>query len=207
MADNFIVRQNAMIDTTNESLKDFYEALYAHHIILLYKGGFNQELIRSVLALTESKHGLKNESSLVKSRVTSIIVECMQNICRHAESHYISEGKEEVKIKMKPGIFLVGKNDEEYFIATGNLVQTSHVAKLKTYLDKVNGMNIDDLRKFHKQILRNTDLYGKYGADLGLINIAKISSKSFEYDFRQFDETCSFYSFSTSVSTQGVTIS
>lgn len=191
----------------DDSLKNFYDTLNSHQILLLYKGGFNQELIRSVLALTENRHGLNNEMSIVKNRIMTVIVETMQNVCRHAETYRLSDSEIQGKrIPMKPGIFLICRGQGEYIIATGNLVQSSKIDTLKLYLEKVSNMNMNELRSFHKQVLKSTELYGKFGADLGLINIAKVSCRKFEYDFRHFNNGHDFYSFSAAVSTTGKTI-
>ena len=74
-------------------------------------------------------------------------------------------------------------------------------AKLKKYIEKGSNMGEEEQKKFHKEVLINSELYGKHGANLGLINMARKSHKKFEYDFTKLDDKYFFFSFEISIST------
>ena len=158
----------------------------------MFKGDFTQELINSIVLLIEGLPEVEHEAIIVKKRMSGAVVECLQNICRHGES-VVSPSE------LKPGLLLLRKKDDEYVISIGNNLKTSKVSGLKEYIAKVNGLDDAGLKEFHKDVLVSTELFGKFGADLGLINIARKSSRAFDYDFREVNDTYSFFSFEVSI--------
>lgn len=170
----------------------WFESLQANNILFMFKGDFNQELINSIVQLIEGLPELEQEDIIVRKRMSGAVVECLQNICRHGEN--LSETSD-----LKPGMLLLRKRNGEYVISIGNNIKTSKVSTLRDYIDKVNGLDDAGLKEFHKDVLINTELFGKFGADLGLINIARKSSRDFDYDFREINDTYSFFSFEVSI--------
>ena len=176
------------------NFNQWYDTLNESKMLLMFKGDFNQELVNAIVSLIEGVPEISDEPIFLKTRMSGAIVECLQNICRHGAGFGES-------IKMKPGIILISKGKDEYIIGIGNPILNSKVKSLRYYLDKVNNLDKEELKKFHKEVLVNAELYGKYGADLGLINMARKSHKKFEFDFRQLDDKYTFFSFEIYVST------
>ena len=172
---------------------NWYESLQKNNIIFMFKGDFNQALVNSIVKLVDGLSDLANEGVLARQRMTGTIVESLQNICRHGES---PGGNDTVK----PGILMLRKKENAYVLDIGNNLSTSKVEHLREYIEKINGLDDEGLKKFHTEVLQNTELFGKYGADLGLINIARKSQKGFEYDFRIINDTYSFFSLEVSIS-------
>lgn len=163
------------------------------NLILCFQGDFNQDLVNAILLLAETKHEYNNNEALIKSRVFSVMVECMQNICKYGTA---PESKEE----LKPGIILVGKGDNHFFIQTGNLVMNNEVEKLEKRLSVVTKMNKDELKNFYKKTLKETTLNEKSGAGLGFLNIARKAEK-LSYQFNKINDTVSFFAIEALVST------
>ena len=180
--------------TTYIDFNEWYDALNENNMLLMFKGDFNQELINSIVSLIEGIPEISDEPVVLKTRMSGAVVECLQNICRHGEAY-------DDNIKMKPGIILIRKGEDEYIIGIGNPILASKVEILQQYLDKVNKLDKEGLKNFHKEVLVNAELYGKYGADLGLINMARKSHKKFSFDFRKLDDKFTFFSFEIYIST------
>ncbi len=181
-----------MATLDHQEFNTWFESLQTNNILFMFKGDFNQELINSIVLLIEGLPEIEHEDIIVKKRMSGVVVECLQNICRHGEN--ILESSE-----LKPGMLLLRKKNGDYLISIGNNVKTEKVAKLKDYIAKVNGLDDSGLKEFHRDVLINTELFGKYGADLGLINIARKSNRDFDFDFREIDDTYSFFSFEVSI--------
>jgi len=165
-----------MPEQDHQEFNTWFESFQANNILFMFKGDFNQELINSIVLLIEGLPEVEHEEIIVKKRMSGVVVECLQNICRHGEN--IIDGSE-----LKPGMLLLRKKNGDYLISIGNNVKTNKVSKLRDYIAKVNGMDNTGLKDFHKDVLINTELFGKYGADLGLINIARKSNRNFDFDF------------------------
>lgn len=171
----------------------WYESLQSNNILFMFKGDFNQELVNSIVKVVNGLADMADENVLVKNRMTGTIIECLQNVCRHGESP--EEGS-----MLKPGIILLRKRDDEYILDIGNSLKTKGVSLLQEYIDKVNSMDDEDLKTFHKDVLLKTELFGKFGADLGLINVARKAKRGFRYAFREISDLHSFFSLEVAIS-------
>ncbi len=156
------------------------------NIILCFQGDFNQDLVNAILLLTENGPDVQSSSTMVRARVFSVLVECMQNIRKYGAPTNDSND-------LKPGIVIVCMKDGNYVLKTGNFVMNNEVASLKEKLDKVLSLNKEDLKILHKKVLNETELTEKSGAGLGLISIGR-KSDGFGYQFKNLEGGLSFYS-------------
>ena len=161
------------------------------NLILSFKGDFSQDLVNAILILAEREPDIHNNTALIRGRVFSIMVECMQNICKYGAVN-------EVGTELKPGIVLVGREKGFFFLKTGNLVLNAEAQELKERLDAVKKMSKDELKQYHKDTLKQTQLSEKSGAGLGFISIARKSDK-FDYEFRKLDERVSFFALEVTI--------
>jgi hypothetical protein len=58
-------------------------------------------------------------------------------------------------------------------IRTVNLVNRTNASKLKSYIDKINTMDKEELREFYQKILTNGKISAAGGGGLGILNIAR----------------------------------
>jgi hypothetical protein len=162
------------------------------NIILCFQGDFNQDLVNAILLLTEKSPDAQNSATVVRARVFSVLVECMQNIRKYGAPN---DGSGE----LKPGIVIVCTDKDGYMIKTGNFVDAHDVEPLKNRLDTLQKLNKDELKELHKKVLAETKLSEKSGAGLGLISIAR-KSDGMSYCFRTLNNDTSFYALDVHVS-------
>lgn len=182
-----------MVETQEKAtlLYNWLKECEKENIILSFKGDFNQDLVNAILVLTERGPEVQNSSTIVRSRVFSILVECMQNIRKYGA--VTAESTD-----LKPGIVLVIIKNGNYVLKTGNFINNSDVAALKEKLDKVKALNKEELKSVHKKVLGETELTEVSGAGLGLISIAR-KSDDFAYQFKKINDSISFYSLDIAV--------
>ncbi len=113
------------------------------------------------------------------------MVECLQNISKHADS---LDGKPD-----KRGIVMVSHGKESYNIITGNVIKNEKIASLKSSLETVNSLNKKGLSTLFKKQMLEGRLSDKGGAGLGLINIAKKTGSKLTYQFKELDDEVSFF--------------
>ncbi len=164
----------------------WFEDCERENIILSFKGDFNQDLVNAILLLAERDPGVQGGATLVRARVFSIMVECMQNIRKYGAVN--DSGSE-----LKPGIILVCKDDKGYQVKTGNLILNNEVDALRKRLDGISGLNKDQLKGLHKEVLGKTELTEKSGAGLGLISIAR-KCDQFIPAFKPLNDRVTFFS-------------
>jgi hypothetical protein len=161
-----------------EFVYDFYKTMKAHEITLVYEGEITHQITKAFTSLTESNMSKDLESNTVQRKVFHVMVECLQNISKHADTFanedYSYSGR---------GIFLVSKGADEYSVTTGNVIDNSKIGELKDLLELVNSLDKEGLKELYKTQMIEGRISEKGGAGLGFIDIARKTGKKLEYHF------------------------
>lgn len=165
---------------------EIFRDMQRENLSYIYRGVFTQKITDNILSLAESNLDKAGESSTVKKRVFSIMVEGLQNITRHQDENITTE-------KDKTGIFVIQRKGNNYFITTGNLIDKQHIKKLTGQLDKINSLEKEELKRYYKEVLNETEISKKGGAGLGLIEMARKSGNKLAYDFTGINDIYSFF--------------
>lgn len=168
---------------------EWYDTLEKEDLILSFKGEFNHELVRAILILTESNN---EENGPLQSKVFGVIVECLQNIYKHGADEPKDSG-------LKPGIFLIGKKDYNYFIHVGNMVLNNEVEGLTSKINKLNKLSEAELRSMQQEILKTTALSEEGNAGIGLIYTKRKSKGDLLYKFKPIDDRISFFALTITI--------
>lgn len=169
---------------------DLHQTMLDHNLILVYEGEFTQEITKSVLAMAERNMDSSGEESSIKRKVFNVMVECLQNIVKHAEDIEANHA----------AIFMIGKRDNEYIIVSGNPIENEHIDGLKSKLENINGLDKDGLKALYKDIIKNTEISDKGGAGLGFVDMARKSGNPLEFDFLDMDDKNKFFCLKTTIS-------
>ncbi len=164
-----------------------YKTMKTNEISLVYEGEVTQDITKTFTALTERNLTKSAESNTVQKKVFNVMVECLQNISKHADSLGGDEDEE------RRGIIMVSKGDDSYNIITGNIIKNQKVPELKSSLELINSLDKEGLSSLFKQQIRESTLSDKGGAGLGLIDIAKKSGSKLIYQFKEISEEVSFF--------------
>ncbi len=178
-----------------EFVYEFYKSMKAHEITLVYEGEITHQITKAFTSLTESNMAKEDESGSVQRKVFHVMVECLQNISKHAEDfgseNYLFSGR---------GIFLVSKGDNEYSVTTGNAVDNDRIEELSTMLETINTKDKDELKELYKKQMKEGRLSDKGGAGLGFIDIKRKTGKELEYHFLPINDDTSFFLLTSTIS-------
>ncbi|HBX51838.1 MAG: hypothetical protein A2275_00510 [Bacteroidetes bacterium RIFOXYA12_FULL_35_11] len=178
-----------MADFSNVDLNFAYllfDGMQKDNLGYIYRGHFDQNITDNILLLTESNLEKEEQSSKVRKRIYSIMVEGLQNITRHQEDS--EEASHEYF-----GIFVIQKKEDKYYITTGNVADNANIDTLKRLLEKINSLEKDALKDYYKEVLEEGSLSNKGGAGLGLIDMARKSGNKLIYDFVDVNEKYSYF--------------
>jgi len=171
-----------------EFVYEFYKSMKAHEITLVYEGEITHQITKAFTSLTESNMAKEDEPGTVQRKVFHVMVECLQNISKHADdftsSDFLFSGR---------GIFLVSKGDNEYSVTTGNAVENDRIEELTTMLENINTMDKDELKALYKKQMKEGRLSDKGGAGLGFIDIKRKTGRDLEYHFLPISNDTSFF--------------
>jgi hypothetical protein len=171
---------------------DIYKQMKANDINLVYEGEITHEITKAFTSLAEKKLENEQESTSVQRKVFHVMVECLQNISKHADV-------EERSPYGKRGIFMIYQGEDAYSVITGNMIENSKRKGLEELLERINSMTKEELTQLYKKQIKEGSLSEKQGAGLGFIDIARKTGEKLEYHFIQVDDDYSFFILTTKI--------
>ncbi|MFO7938508.1 MAG: SiaB family protein kinase [Bacteroidales bacterium] len=178
-----------------EFVYDFYRSMKAHEITLVYEGEITHQITKAFTSLTESNMAKESESNLVQKKVFHVMVECLQNISKHADTF----GSDDFLFAGR-GIFMVSKSKNDYHVTTGNVIENTKIDELTSMLENINQLDKDGLKQLYKTQMKEGRLSDKGGAGLGFIDIARKTGNKLDFHFLPIDEASSFFLLTSSIS-------
>ncbi len=165
------------------SIYEIFNSLESDNLSFLYKGQFSDTITDKILSLIEVN--ISNnmvELASLKKKVPFLMVECFQNIVRHA-----------AVLKDEMGFFMIRNVGSSYFIASGNGLMNLNIPLLKTRLEKINSLNKEELKEYYLEILNNEEMSKEGGSGLGLIEMARKSGQKIDFAFYPLNDTFSLF--------------
>lgn len=167
----------------------FFQNLQNDNLCFGYQGTFNDEITNRVIDLSENNINLHVELSKMKNKVSFLMAECFQNIVRHGELN-----KDAVKDSSEStGLFLTRNINDTFIISSGNLIHDNLVDDLSSKLEKVNALDLNELRSTYLDVLTKEGMSEKGGAGLGLLEMARRSKQKLEFAFKKMGKNLSFF--------------
>lgn len=164
------------------------------NIMLAFKGGITSDLLTSLLQAAENKLETVEVTPRVKKKIFNILVECFQNVYHHLDN------PEDFEDITQSAILMVGVEHNDFVIMTGNHIVNNKVQKLKDKIEMVNSMSEDELKALYREVLNNDEITDKGGAGLGIIDIARRSGEKLTFEFKDVNDTHSYFSLKVKVS-------
>lgn len=189
-----MANKNGKVDP-QQFVYELYKQMKSNEVNLAYEGEITHQITKAFTSLTENNMAYASDPNSVQKKVFHVMVECLQNISKHAENPEGKKGKNEGR-----GLFLVSKGNDEYYVTTGNLVPNDKVSTLKEILENINSLDKTGLKKIYKQQIREGRLSEKEGAGLGFIDIARKTGNKLVYKFLPVDDHTSFFVFISTIS-------
>lgn len=172
----------------------FHHTLLEQKISLVYEGEVNQSIVKVFTAMTEKNMSDNDESSKTTKRLYHVMVECMQNICKHSANPLTGED-----VNPGSGIVMLGEKGDFFTLTTGNAIANEKVDQMKATLDEFNALEPAEVKTKYKEMIKASRLSEKAGAGLGFIDIIKKTGNKIEYHFEPMNDVSSFFIFTTKV--------
>jgi hypothetical protein len=168
-----------------KSVSNIYDEMIHNGFSLVYLGEFSHEITKMFTSMAESDMEKQSEEKSVQRKVYHVMVETLQNMNKHSDE--IKEGN------IGSGLFIIGKKDETYYIITSNMVAKKHKDALEQSIITVNNASKEELKEMYKKQIKEGKLSSKGGAGLGLIDIARKTGETLNYQFLQLDNETFFF--------------
>ncbi|MFQ3579958.1 MAG: SiaB family protein kinase [Bacteroidales bacterium] len=181
-------------NSTSQEILDyvygFYKSMEANKVSLIYEGEITHQITKAFTSLTETNMAMEEETTNTQKKVFHVMVECLQNISKHADA---LDAKELAPGSSGRGFFMITKNNDAYSVTTGNIVSKEKVATLSQILENINNMDKEGLKELYKQQIREGRISEKGGAGLGFIDIARKTGNKLEFNFLEINDNYSFF--------------
>ncbi len=180
--------ENVIDEDFTRFAHEFHNTMRQRDLMLAYDGEVTQQLTKAFASLAEQSLDKEEEDNMVKRKVFHVMVECLQNVCKHTDAP-------ETGTPLVPGngIFLVGRAENHYTITTGNIVARDKREGLNDMLEQINELDKDGIKALYKKQLREARLSDKGGAGLGFIDIAKKTGQKIGFSFIDINDKTSFF--------------
>lgn len=176
-----------------EKMLVFRKVLEQEGVILCYCGLVTEQVLLSVGNSLKSKLTLENADKNTARTLFAIFVEQTQNVIRYSVERPGRESREK-SLELAYGLITVGQTEDGmYYVACANLIEKNDVERLQTNLNHIRCMDKDELKALYKRILKGEIPEHSKGAGVGFIDIARKSSRGFEFDFLDFDDERAFF--------------
>lgn len=154
-------------------LTNYYNISLPKEVFVSFKGKGSEKAFAEVLEQADEVLHEQKMRSKIRKKLYHIVVEALQNMHHHAERTHHPES----------ALFILGYDDDFYWIVTGNYVLSSEVETLKKHLAQVNATTPEELKRLYRERLSCGDVSEKGGAGLGIIDIARRSGHALSYEF------------------------
>jgi hypothetical protein len=175
----------------------YYKNMQLNNIIFVYQGEVTADLVSSILQMMENKLDGDGEDKKIKKKVFNVMVECLQNVYHHLDTLEVTSTDD---VNDRTALLMIGKEENDYYVITGNHIFNNRVPQVRDRLEKVNSCDKNELKTLYQSILNEGSLSEKGTAGLGMIDIARKSGQKLGYDFHPVNDKYSFFSLEAKVS-------
>jgi hypothetical protein len=164
-----------------KSYLDFKVRLDEQGAVLTYCGSVSEPVLVALGETLKQRMAERDTDAAVVKRVFSIFIEQVQNIIRYSGER-LPQGQPQAPV-MGGGLIMVGTEDGQYFVVCANFIPEDRVDRLRNRLAHLLTLDKDAIRVYYREKLREPPDEDSLGATVGLIEIARRSSRPLEYDF------------------------
>jgi hypothetical protein len=156
------------------------------NIFLDYRGPLNFEIIDSLLKKLKDSGEFNQLNITTRKRLYSMVVECLENICKHADMKLVNDPSAYSHINVK-------NENGKIIIISGNTVSDTSKTNISARLDHVNNSDETTLRKLYEEKLESDIMSDDKCAGLGFIYMAVKSGNKLSYSFVPMNNDLSYF--------------
>ncbi len=162
----------------NNALLEIRRLLNKKNIILCFTGPFSKGVVSDLTSAAKNFIKLDFETEVKNQNVFSVFIEQIQNMKNYCDTKKEDSFYYEI---CNSAIILIEKNQNNYCIRSGNLIESNDSYKLVEKLEKIIKSDKDQLKKMYKEQLKKPISDDAKGAGLGFIDMARKANQEIKY--------------------------
>ena len=145
--------------------------------LLAIRDNFERLLSKSVFSIVEAHMNTSESDFVIKNKIFSVVVECVQNICSTTNNHSTE----------KNSILLLNKLPNGHNVIVGTLLQNERKLRLSSFLDILSKLSVNELKKTKKELIsQRTDLNEVQKESLALVDMFIRSEGKIKYRYENY---------------------
>lgn len=180
----------------DKMLMELQNNMRACGILITFSGRFSQGIIEELGDAIKKHMEAEDRSRNIIFNVFGVYIEQTHNIKKYTVEKEDSCFYNQI---VNSGIITIGKNENGYFIWSGNLIENVDAQALAARINQLIKLDKNELKKQYKEQIKKELPPDSKGAGVGLISIARKASLPVEYSILELDENLSFFSIKVTV--------
>ncbi len=180
-----------MMDNQSDALTlwDYY--MLNEKTQVSYQGPFDRHILYAIGSMLKGND--VDDNKPFNKKTFSIFIELAQNVASYsAENIKINESS------LGIGTLIITEHENYYKLITGNLIYNGSLDKIVDKCETINQLDRDELRRFKREQRRGPrSSHG--GANIGLIQVALLSSNPLDIEVIAIDDDKSFFALTVKI--------
>lgn len=161
--------------------------------ILTYNGKLTFDIINNLLVDYNQQAKCVGINTVVTKRIYAILVEGLENSLRHQCEACNEPQYDQITLA-------VFKDGELIKIQIGNYINNQNIDSITDKIELINSLDLVGLNRLYRASISKARISEKGGAGLGLIEIARNSRYSLQYEMKKEQNGISFFKFFITIS-------
>jgi len=164
-----------------------------NNILLTYKGVLSFDIIEDILSQSKEKMDAMDLELVVKKRVYSVLVECLENTYKH--NTFSKDNLKHAQVEL-----IVEKTCNNFIVNISNYINNENLKELTSKIDTVNNLDLTGLNQLYRTSISKARISEKGGAGLGIIEIARNSRQRINYQINPENENDMHFNMQVNIS-------
>lgn len=173
-------------------LADLRATMHRRGAMFCFSGFMTEPVLTGLGSALRKKLEVEDMDRKTVKGIFSVFVELVQNVIRYSAERDTGTSDREV-VDLRYGVVAVGRQEGQFYIACGNLIENKDVERLSSGLENILSLDREELKDLYKSTLRGPTPETSKGAGVGFIEIARKAPNGFEFDFEKIDDNHSFF--------------
>ena len=157
--------------------------------VLYFKGQLDYDVIGDLIHNLKSKMKTRAVRFGLYKRILTLMIELLENIIRYDEIYLNNE----FILQNYPPEFQIFSEEGYYIIESANAILKSDADTLISRIESLNQLDKNGIKALYKETITNGKFSAKGGAGLGMIEMAKVADRKFEYSFSEVDTDYAYF--------------
>ena len=153
----------------------------------------SQVILESIGETVRRKMQMESTKLGTIQRVFSILVEQAQNILNYSAE--VTKAPDGGGCEIRAGVLTLGIDGKHYYVCCGNYIPIEKIEPLTRDLVMIRELDPDEIRRLYKERRKADPPPDSLGAGLGLIEIARRSTRPVDFDIRPLNDKIAFFAF------------